>query len=314
MERKADRIIVNAQGDSKIVRYSSLTPQEQIIELPDKRQIDINWRRNFDRIQQINEIIKSGDITQEEGTYRVKVDNPNSKYALGVVFSDAHIGSTTSDHKLIRDMLDITLRTQNSFLVDAGDTFDNGIWGGLQYEQAIPPYMQRFTVKDMSRELGNKMACVVVGNHPEWMFNVTGQKPEQLFYENVQGAIFAGMGLLHLKAGNQKYDLAVAHTYWGKSKLNIHNVCSNLRKHEYPNADAFIVGHEHIWGYMKEMVAGKDVLYVRPGTAKSEDRYARIHGIAKRGQKMGIGIVFGTERRFMEAMPILEAIDFVENH
>ena len=309
---KAERLIINGRGEEKIIRYSSLLPQSQEIHLPNRDPIQVDWRRNFDRIKQIQEILKSCDITQEEGEYRVRVDNPSSPYALGVVFSDAHIGSSTTDHQLIQDMLELTLNTPNSFLIDVGDTFDNGIWGGLQFEQTIPPYMQRFTIKDIARELGDKFAAVVVGNHPEWMFNVSGEKPEHLFYEDVAGAIFAGMGMLHLRAGDQTYHIAMAHNYWGKSKLNIHNTCRRLREVEYPEADVSIVGHEHIWGYMKEMIAGRDVLYVRPGTAKTEDRYARMHGIAKRGQKMGIGIVFGMTERYLEAMPIKDAVDFVK--
>jgi hypothetical protein len=308
---KPEKLIIDGRGTEKTVRYTNLTPEEQQIELPDKRRISVDWRKTFEMISGMKELVRRHDITQEEGEYRVKLDNKNSHYALGIVFSDAHIGSITSDHELIKDILELTLNTPNTFLLDAGDTFDNGIWGGLQFEQAIPPYLQRFTIKDIARDLGDKFAAVVVGNHPEWLFTATGQKPEDLFYEEVEGPIFPGMGLLHLKAGRQKYDIAMAHTYWGRSKLNIHNVCHNLRKYEYPEADVFIVGHEHIWGHEEEMSAGRKILNVRPGTAKIDDRYARLHGIAKRGQKMGIGIVFGTDRNFMQAMSLLDAVDYV---
>jgi hypothetical protein len=117
------------------------------------------------------------------------------------------------------------------------------------------------------------------------------------------------MGLLHLEAGKQKYDWAIAHQYWGMSKKNIFNVCVNLRQNEYPDADVFTVAHEHIWGYMKEKIDGKNRLYTRPGTAKINDRYARMHGIAKRGQPMGLAVVFGTEDRSFDAYDIGTAVD-----
>ena len=125
----------------------------------------------------------------------------------------------------------------------------------------------------------------------------------------MKGPVFAGMGLLHLEAGRQKYDWALAHNYWGKSKKNIFNVCVNLRQTEYPDADVFTVAHEHIWGYMKEKVDGQEKLYLRPGTAKIRDRYARIHGIARRGQEMGLAVVFGTEERSINAYAIEDAVD-----
>jgi hypothetical protein len=143
------------------------------------------------------------------------------------------------------------------------------------------------------------------------MFTASGQKPEMIFARQMKGPVFAGMGLLHLEAGKQKYNLALAHQFWGDSKLNIHNCCRRILEHEYPQADVVAVGHTHVWGYMKEMVSGREVLYIRPGTAKIRDRYARIHGIAKRGQACGIAVLFGTEKREFNAYTIGDACEIM---
>lgn len=290
------------------------TPPEQVIVFPDKREFRVDWRRNLRQMIETTKLIEEAEIVQEEGIYNVPITNPEIPYVLGLAFSDAHIGSYTTDHQLIIDLMDTILATPNAFLMDAGDTFDDGIWGGLEMEQLMPPYMQQFTVADLMREMGDKWACSVLGNHTEWMFEAAGQKPEQIFARHMKGVIFPGMGLLHLVAGECKYDIAISHNYWGKSKLNIHNVCANLRKYEYPSADAFIVGHEHIWGYMKERAGEKEVLYCRPGTAKLRDRYARIHGIARRGQACGIAILFGTKERSMEAHPLDMAVERMKSY
>ena len=305
-------LIINARGETKKIRPLSpelTTPKENVLVFPDKKSIHIDWRRNLNQLSEIYKTIKEAEIVQEEGTYRVPFSNPEIPYAVGFVFSDAHIGSYTTDHDLIRDVLETVLATPNSFLVDAGDTFDNGIWGGISHEQLLPAYMQAFTIEDIIREFGEKYAACVIGNHPEWMFQTSGVKPEFMFAREMKGVVFAGMGLLHLEVGEQKYDWALAHDYWGKSKINIHNVCVRLRENEYPDADIFTVGHQHIWGHMKEMINGREVLYIRPGTAKMEDRYARIHGIAKRGQQMGLAVVFGAKERSFEAYNIGEAVD-----
>ena len=60
---------------------------------------------------------------------------------------------------------------------------------------------------------------------------------------------------------------------------------------------------------MKESVDGKDRLYIRPGTAKLNDRYARMHGIARRGQPMGLAVVLGTEDKSFEAYDIGTAVE-----
>jgi hypothetical protein len=309
-----EQLIIDARGTTRDVfqpKFTPETPQDNIILFPDKKEVHIDWRSNFDAIDGIKERIEAAEIVQDEGTYQVKLDYPKLPYVIGLNFSDAHIGAYTSDHGRIKQILEYLTTTPNSFLVDAGDTFNNGVWGGLAYEDVLPPYMQQFTVGDIIREFGDKYAAAVIGNHPEWLFNSAGVKPEFMFAKEMKGVVFPGMGLLHVKAGDQSYDWALAHTYWGKSKINIFNCCIRLREKEYPDTDIITIGHEHIWGYLKERVAGRDVLYIRPGTAKTKDRYARIHGIAKRGQEMGVAVVFRTDRHEFDAMPIDRAVEFM---
>jgi len=284
-----------------------ITPEENTIVFPDKKKYEVSWRTNFDALTKVQQSVEKAEIVQEEGTYRIPLDNPDLGYAMMVAFSDAHILSYTTDHDLVKKVVDTVINTPNTCLGDCGDTFNNGIWGGLGYEDVFPPYMQAFTVEDMMREVGKKWAFTVLGNHTEWMFNAAGQKPEQIFARHLEGPVFAGMGVLHFQAGEQRYDIAAAHTYWGKSKKNIFNCCVNLRQNEYPEADVFIIGHEHVLGWMTEFVNGETKVYVRPGTAKTKDRYARIHGIARRGQPMGAAIIFGTKERSIEVKPIYEA-------
>ena len=312
MKQEIGRIALPG-GAEKVVYspYRPSIPEEQKIVFPDKKEMRVDWRRNMQRLTEIQAIVEDGEIVQEEGTYNVPLDDTRVEYAIGFCFSDAHIGSYTTDHQLIVKIIDDLMSTPNSFLVDAGDTFNNGIWGGLGYEDTIPPYMQAFTVEDMMREVGDKWGATVLGNHTEWMFSDAGQKPEAIFARNVKGPIFPGMGLLHLEAGKQKYDIAMSHTYWGKSKKNVTNCCVNLRQNEYPDADVFIIGHEHINAYGREMVDGRDRHYIRPGTAKTKDRYARIHGIAKRGQPMGTAMIFGTKERSIDVRPIDDAIELM---
>lgn len=308
------RLVINGQGQERTVygKFEPNAPQEHQIVFPDKKVLNVDWRRNLQALKDTQDIIEAGEIVQEEGTYRVPLDKPEIGYAMGFCFSDAHIGSYTTDHQLITDVIDKVLTTPNAFLMDCGDTFNNGIWGGLGYEDTLPPYMQAFTVEDMMREVGDKWGATVLGNHSEWMFNASGLKPEMIFAKNVKGPVFPGMGLLHLEAGDQKYDVALSHNYWGKSKKNVTNCCVNLRQTEYPDAEVFIVGHEHVNAYGSEVVDGKKRHYIRPGTAKTQDRYARIHGIAKRGQPMGKAILFGTDKHDIEVYDIEDALEIMK--
>lgn len=311
--REIDKIYLpGGKEHAVLMPRQSVTPEENIIQFPDKREVHVDWRRNLDALKTVQAVIEGGEIVQEEGTYRMQLDNPKLGYAMVVAFSDAHIGSWTTDHGIVTSLVNTVINTPNTCLVDCGDTFDNGTWGGLSFEQVLPPYMQAFTTEDMMREVGKKWAATTLGNHTEWMFNSDGMKPEAIFARNVEGPVFPGMGLLHMEVGEQKYDIALSHTFWGKSKKNIFNCCVNFRNHEYPNADIFMIGHEHILGWATEIVDGKPRLYVRPGTAKTKDRYARMHGIARRGQPMGVALVLGTKKRSMECKFIYEAQEMMQ--
>jgi len=306
--------IINARGDERSVfepRFTPETPQDNIIAFPDKKEVVIDWRRNFDKITEMSKLIEDAEICQDEGTYNMKLDYPKLPWGIAFNFSDAHIGALGSDHERTKEILDYVTTTPNSCLVDTGDTFDNGLFGSLHYEQALPPYMQQFTLEDIIREFGDKYAACVIGNHPEWIFQSAGVKPEFTFAKEMKGIVFPGMGMLNLKVGEQEYKWALAHTYWGKSKINIFNVCIRLREKEYPDAEIITIGHEHIWGYIKEMVAGTERMYIRPGTSKTKDRWARIHGIAKKGQAMGVAALFRSDRHYFDAMPIEEGVEFM---
>jgi len=303
--KEIGRFITDSQGTERAV-YGQVQPQQPTITFPDKREMVIDWRRNLDAITHVTECVKDAELVQEEGTYVVPITNPNVPFSPAFVTSDLHIGAYTTDNELIKDTFNLILNTDNASIIDAGDTFNDGVWGGMGFEDIMPPYMQAYTVESLMKEMGEKWACTALGNHTEWMFNGVGIKPEAVFARSVKGVIFPGMGLLHYKAGNQSYDVAVTHKYWGQSKKNIFNVCVNLRQTEYPQADVFIVGHEHINGYAKEFSDGKEKHYIRPGTAKLNDRYARIHGIAKRGQPMGKVILFGTQQHAIRVVDVPE--------
>ena len=65
----------------------------------------------------MGKVVEAQEIVQDEGIFRVPLSHPEIKYAVGFVFADAHIGSLSSDHELIRDMLETVLFTPNGRLL-----------------------------------------------------------------------------------------------------------------------------------------------------------------------------------------------------
>jgi len=297
-------------------QVSRASSPENVIIFPDKKELHVSWRRNFERIKDLQNLVKSAEIVQEEARVNVPLDYPDLP-ALVWFPSDMHIGSDKTDYDLLEKHINLTIKTPNTFAVFVGDDVDFGIWGSLQFEAALPPYMQGFTIRDLVRELGGEnerkkplVLARVTGNHTDWMFSVTGENWESIWYEETKAPVFPGVGKLELNVGEEKYEVVLAHMYWGRSKLNPTNACKRLIEHEYPNADVAVIGHDHISEVLEFYRGGKKRVAIRSGTYKLTDYYARKHGISLRGQRGGIGCLFYSAKH--EIVPFLKLEDAVE--
>lgn len=313
-----NKIIIDQRGTEKEVKkpFTPLVPEKNVIVFPDKKEVNVSWRENLKKIKDIQELLRDSEIVQEEATVNVPLDYPHLP-ALIWFPSDMHIGSDKTDYELLTKHIDLVIETPNAFAVFVGDDVDFGIWGGLQFEAVIPPYMQGFTVRDIAEELGGRnkrekslVLGRVTGNHTDWLFPVSGENWESIWYEKTKAPVFPGIGKLTLNIGDEVYKVALAHMYWGRSKLNPTNACKRLIEHEYPDVDIAVIGHDHISEVLEFFRGEKKRVAIRSGTYKLTDYYARKHGIALRGQRGGICCLLYPDSHKM--LPFLRLEDGVE--
>jgi len=308
--KELGRIIINGSGKERTVYspYTPETPQENIIVFPDKRETRIDWRRNFDRVIETQKLLKEADIGQEEATVKVNLEYPDLPMLLAVV-SDAHLFSNQTDHELLRKHLDLVLSQPNVRMIDLGDDVDMGIWGTLIFEQVLPPYMAGFTLKDLARELDDRLLTIVGGNHNDWM-KICGTEFYDAFLKEAKCPIMPAGGQIHLQVGKQQYEVIAKHMHWGQSKLNATNASKRFIQFGYPEAECALLGHTHQASIEQFYMGGKERMAVVGGTYKLDDQWAKRRGINDRAERGGLGILFYPKEHRM--VPFLKLEDGIE--
>ena len=300
------RLIVDGKGTEKVIRKPAPPPKDAIV-FPDKKSVDVSWRRNFQRVIATQEAIKKAEVGQEEATVVPNLEYPELPMLMAVI-TDTHIFSQGTDHERLLKHLDLIINEPNVRMVDVGDSVDMGIWGTMVFEQILSPAMQGFTIKSLAEELKDRMLVSVDGNHNHFM-KVAGTEFYEAYLTEAPFPIFPSGGLIHLKLGKETYDIALKHTHWGHSKLNATNASKRFMQYGYPDADVAILGHTHQAAMEQFYSGGRQRLAVVGGTYKLDDQWAKRRGIATHGERGGLGILFYPDRH--EFVPFLHLEDGV---
>lgn len=288
--------------------YVPETPLCPQIVFPDKTTANVDWRRNFDRVIETQKVLKEANIGQEEATVKPDLEYPQLPMLLAVI-SDAHMFSAETDHELLKRHLDMVLQYPNVRMLDLGDDVDMGVWGQLVFEQMLTPAMQGFTMKDLAREMQNRLLAIVGGNHNDFMKNI-GTEFYDAFLREAKCPVMPAGGMIHLELPGQKYDVAVKHMHWGASKLNITNPAKRFIQFDYPDADVALLGHTHQSSIEQFYLGGKSRLAAVGGTYKLDDQWAKRRGMTSRPDRGGLGILLYPDKR--EMIPFLQLEDGLE--
>lgn len=311
----SERIVINGRGDEKEVIYQAH---------PDKKQRVVDFERTTRAIQEVQAIQKDFTIRQDEATYKPWMDYPTLPFAI-LLATDIHYGSTRVDHSLLQKHLDIVEQTPNFGMVGNGDDVDN--FNAVMHptgmnENPFPPSIQGRAIADRLKRLDDKGKIGVLshGNHNDFM-EVSGVDWYETFLAEFKCPVFTTGGLLHIDIGGTVYDLALNHTYWGRSKINPTNAAKRFVEYEYPSADLAFLGHTHQSTYEHFDRGGKPVVAVNGGSYKLDDPWAKKRGIGGRAGQPGITAMLFPEKKQIQmfkdieiAATVMRALIYQETH
>ena len=152
--------------------------------------------------------------------------------------------------------------------------------------------------------------CIAITGNTDWNYH-TGSDWYETFLGGMECPLLTSGGLVRVQfRGGANYDIAATHRYWGVSKLNPTNACKRYLEHEYPTADIVLLGHTHQSELLQFDRGGKDRIGIIGGTLKTEDQYARKHGIGGRGGTPGMCVALWPDHREMQGYKNFErAVD-----
>ncbi len=253
-------------------------------------------------LKRAKEFHRRTDIGVTEATWYIQPQYPTLPVAI-LHATDIHYGSTKVDYDLLDEHLSIVENTPNFYMVTNGDHVDNfnvtGKWASAVYENPIPPQLQTMAFIEKFRQLDmtGKVGVMSFGNHDNFI-DPSGYDWFNSFARGLNAPVFTSGGYLHVVIGNEYYGIALTHQYWGNSKLNPTNMAKRFWEHEYPQADIVLLGHTHQSELLFWERGGKERLASIGGTYKSEDMWARKHGLGGRGGEPGhVLVLFPDEHK-----------------
>jgi hypothetical protein len=291
---KENNLIINGQGRGEHIsplKLPSVVPEDNVIVISsDKKRIEIDWRLSFERMKSTADQWKELYPYQDEAHVNTAPLCESEFAPFGIWWaSDMHIGNVDTEYKVLQRHIELIENTKNCGVVTMGDDIDFGILPKLEvrFMQTTFPLAQAFTVEDLMAEFNGRnprgkqiILAHLIGNHTHTMMQTTGILFEK-FYEKSKAALLPAIGELFLRVGQQEYEIALAHKYWGRSKINISLEPKRLMEYAYPNADVAVVGDFHVKGHEEFKKGGKWRSVVRPGTYRTGGLFEQNRGWGK---------------------------------
>lgn len=232
----------------------------------------------WDTVIAQKEQIDAIDTEQKSVSVNVKSDVP-----VGIGFlGDLHIGSEGVDYERLRNDINTILATPNLYVVCTGDEYDNYTESsprGGKFESIIQPELQKELATDIAVKLNGKIISCIFGCHPSW-----SRKSDDFnwakYMANKAGSANLGYGgRIYVELGKQTYVIDVRHRYIYNSSLNLSNTFKRfVAMNGKEAADIVAFGHYHTPFVAQEYMREKLITFVRNGSYKINDRYAKQLG------------------------------------
>lgn len=241
---------------------------------------DVDWREILDLASADQDLCKRIDPRQEHLTISLDTDQP-----VALAFSaDLHTGGGFSNHRAIKETLELILDTPNMYMSANGDMIEGFIPGEKSaetVEQMSLNMRQQFAAnRSMVAEFveRRKLLYFMWSDHPDrWFEKLVGVNIMKLLTDRVV-PYFNQAATVNLKVGDESYLLYVNHALKGHSMYNPTHSQGRAYREQVP-ADVIVSGHTHKpaiqWEYRYERLRelgynlGGKVTYVQCGTFKT---------------------------------------------
>lgn len=295
---KATRLGLRSNVTTAKIRYDP--------ELPDTTNMDFDelWEASY-AFQRASQALST---RYDEVDVYLDVDHP-----IGVPFiADIHIGAVSTPLDLVRERFYLIQDNPWLYPFGAGDKIDNYLPSkhpqGM-FSVMFPPELQKELVENLYGKIKGRWIALVQGCHDDFSHQTDDFDFTKYMSKRMECANLGFGGAVNLHVGEQMYRIVVRHKYRYNSSLNNTHTCKRLQQMEYPNADVLVVGHHHMADIEQVQHRDKDRIYIRPGSMKGPDRYARSLGYSDTGSCTPTVMLWPDKRKMMPFMHLEDVID-----
>ena len=272
--------------------------------------VTIKERPTDEEYERFFQLLESADTqkailspTQESTEFTA----PDGHLPVAIAFTgDWHCGASGVRYDLLRRDLDLIAKTDGAYAVGMGDWLEgvnittkaaSALYSGLFNDGGF----QEVYVVKRAEALQGKWLAILSGNHDEWIYRAAGiTRMDQLADQLGAPHFSQGGGTIFATVGEQRYVLGVRHNAQGNSQLNTTNPQRRAFDTwpEWENVDLVCLAHLHYNDLHIQPRRGSRCVYLRSGTYKTVDGYARDNGFTPEWG-VPLAILLPDERRII---------------
>lgn len=248
---------------------------------------------------------------------------PDQHLPVGLIFSgDWHVGSGGVELDRLRRDLQRIGETDGLYAVAMGDLIE-GVGASNKAAPALytgvlnKSNVQVSLAVHLANQAREKWLCVIDGNHDQMAYRATGIDRGAAIARGIGAPRFGqGGATVFVELGGVRYVVGVRHNGVGNSQLNTTNAQRRTFDAwpQWPNCDVICLAHLHFNDLAVTPRKGGQCVYLRSGTVKTNDIYARDNGYTPE-YGMPIVVFYPGEKRMVpfRGDRMDEALRFLES-
>jgi len=293
---------------TKATRYTPIKFDHDILK---KIQDDINVDEVIEALINYQAATKQLSTRVDTAGVTIEHDGP---IALALT-SDEHVGAVSAMYDTMIETLDLMVATPYLYVGEVGDKIDNYLpTSHVQgmFEAIAPPEVQKIIAERLFGKMRGRWIFMVQGCHDDWSHESDDFDLTKWFAKEL-GCINLGFGgFINLTVGSQKYVIAARHKYRYNSSFNFTHTVKRMRE-QIGDFDIGIIGHHH-QADIEHLIFGDglDRVFIRTGSFKGLDRYARSQGYRTTIPMIPTVILFPDVRRIIPFLRLEDACRYME--
>ena len=251
-------------------------------------------------------------LSQRQDRRNIKIDTKEPIYVA--CLADIHVGAVGHKAREFRDTIEVLSSMPNTYIISCGDTTDNFLptqHSEGQFEAICPPEIQKRIIEYMFGKLEGRILALIQGDHDEFS-HITDDFDWTKYLCEKFGCPDLGFGgFINLTVGEQTYVIHARHRFRFSSQMNLTHTVKRMRE-QLGDFDIGVVAHNHQSSIEFVDMVDKTRVFVRPGSFKGADRYARKIGFMDTGRSFMPIIELHPKERVMNIYPDIHYLKYAK--